>query len=244
MLVFILAHLRLRPISMRLCQAYSPERSNAHSVLISVSFHGALLLGLLIIPMRQLADPEPETSIKVDVISFDVLRSIQATSNQRAKSSGAAVELSNDGDLAQSDSPSPPSSVKPAYGTLIRPTTMLSGSALARKGNAEARGDLAGITPEERREQLCALEALEQIHAWNEAYIPERMVSYSFDEVRYEGPRIIADGATFWSKDNWHRLKFECEVSDDLQRVLDFAFFVGVIVPKDQWERHNLTKYK
>ena len=105
---------------------------------------------------------------------------------------------------------------------------MLATSLLSHPDNADGRRDFASITPEEQREQLCALEALEQIKAWNADYVPERMVSYTFAEVRYDAQKIIADGAAFWSRDNWHHLKFECELSADDKRVIDFDFVVGV----------------
>ena len=215
---------------MRSCLAYNPQNSQFRSVFVSVLFHGALLLVLLSIPSHKLEAPVIEKSIKVEVISFEVLKALQIANPNT--------------DQPRADAKPSTPSAKSAYGTLIRPSTMLSAAALARDDNAEARSDLAGVTPDEQREQLCAFEALEQIQAWNDKYVPQRMVSYSFADVRVEGSRLIADGATFWSKGNWHRLKFECEVSADLEKVLDFAFLVGVIVPKDQWERYNLTKYK
>ena len=224
---------------------YQLISSSRWSVILSVLLHGLLLAGLLSLVPRPLDAPEPDQRIKVDIIPFSALQSQKVLPKATAPAIHTNKSSDSKAGAMQKNATAPTKPIQPKVKDgMIRPTTMLSASSLARKGNKEAREDFAGLSGDEQREQLCALEALEQIEAWDKSYKPERMVSYTFADVRYEGRRIIADGAAFWSHDNWHHLKFDCELSDDLSKVLSFAFLVGVIVPKRDWEQYNLTKYK
>ena len=197
----------------------------------SMLLHAVFFCGLLLIR------PDKPVPLDIDPILVEIVPPLPNQSNLPRLAQDTDLDLPASKQVERKDT-------KPRTGELVRPTRMLSAAALKRKGNKVARQDLGAITTDERAEQLCALEALEQIGVWNDAYKPERMVSYSFAEVRYEGTRLIADGAAFWSHDNWHRLTFDCLLDEALGKVVDFSFRVGVIVPKDQWEDHDLTRYK
>ena len=202
------------------------ENSVPQSLVLSVLFHIALLALLLSIAPKRLKDMPLENGIEVDFIAID------------------AFKTANPDEAIATPDKSAPIPSKVVKDQMVRPGRMLSAGLLAHRDNAAGRRDFAGLAADEQKEQLCALEALEQIRAWDPSYHPLRMVSYTFAELRYSGNRIIADGAVFWSHDNWHRLRFDCTLSNDQSQVLSFAFRVGVIVPKDQWEAYNLTKYK
>ena len=225
------------------------DRSYGLTLVASLSLHGLLAYALLsvmpdIIPD---ADEAEEKRIEVEFIPFAQLppptpepKSLPDKDDGLAAASPASV---TEGAPSPQEAPRLPKDFR-APRPMVRASRLMSSSLLADPANAEGRKEFYGLTDEEQEDQLCDLEALEQIRAWNSRYVPERMVSYTFEDVRYEGNRIIADGAAFWSKENWHRLKYDCLLSDDRKSVVDFSFLVGVIVPKDQWEQHDLTKYK
>ncbi|SNY91896.1 protein of unknown function [Cohaesibacter sp. ES.047] len=224
-------------------------RSHRLSLALSVMLHG-LLFGALISLAPEIlpdADEEETEPIKVDFIPLSLLQPSPPDPPRAPSPSPRPAQAPR-----TSAPPETPARQAPSGSTLrydaprpmVRASRMMAASLLDDPANAEGRKEFYGLTEDEQQDQLCALEALEQIRAWNSRYVPERMVSYTFKEVRYEGNRIIADGAAFWSKENWHRLKFDCLLSDDHKSVVDFSFLVGVIVPKDQWEEHNLTRYK
>ena len=226
-------------------QAVETDRRTGHRIsglAASLLLHGAFLTLLLSLVPDKLEGPDVEVPIEVDFVPVPVLPNRpRQTGTPAAAPSPRTMPPSPQPDPSSSEQTAPPPAEVDA---MIRPARMLSAGALAREGNAQARADLAGVSPEEYREQLCALEALEQIHVWNEAYVPERMVSYTFEEVRHEGHRLIAEGAAFWSREEWHRLSFECDLSPETGTVEDFAFQVGDVVPHEDWERYNLTRYK
>jgi type IV secretory pathway VirB10-like protein len=146
--------------------------------------------------------------------------------------------------------PAPPPAVAPAPSQatrppppepeMIRPTTMLSARNLAGAGSRQARLALRTLTDDTRAEQLCGLEAMEQVHAWRRDFQPDRLVAYAMGEPKPIANGIEADGAAFRSRSNWYRIRFRCELSPDRGRVAAFAFAVGDPVPRDEWEEHGL----
>ena len=93
----------------------------------------------------------------------------------------------------------------------------------------------------DRIDQLCAIEASAQIHAWRNEYQPERLVSFAMSGTRMDGDILVADGAAFRSRKNWYRLRFRCGLTPDHTRIAAFEFQVGRPVPREEWEERNLA---
>ena len=225
---------------MRPCEPNKPESSGYGGVVASTLLHGLFLFALMTIAPKLLPSLPPEDPISVEIIVPPPPPPKPAASPDTPS---IAPALSSPSEQAPPEPEASPKQDGPDDG-MIHSSQIYSGRVLARAGNEEALHDYRNLTGDEQREQLCALEVLEQIAAWNTAYKPERMVTYTFQEVRYEGSHMIADGAVFWSHDNWHRVKFDCELSHDQSTVVNLAFAVGTIVPKSDWEDYYLTKYK
>nr|WP_321526718.1 DUF930 domain-containing protein [uncultured Cohaesibacter sp.] len=201
-------------------------------VSVSLILHGLFILALASIAPRLLDAPQEEPPITVEIIPF-------------VPPPPPLTELPAD-PVAEPQSIEPPKAPKVMKQPdgMIHSNRIYSEEVLQRPENAEGLRDYRNLAPDEQREQLCSLETLEQIAAWSKVYKPERMVTYSFGEVQYKGNHMIANGAVFWSHDNWHRVKFDCVLSPDQSKVESLAFAVGTIVPKSDWEEHYLTKYK
>ena len=127
-------------------------------------------------------------------------------------------------------------------GAMIQPSVMLSAGALSTPEAEQARLALPTLADYDRRLQLCGLEAMEQIQAWQSTYSPERLVAYAMRDTRLRGDVVIADGAAFRSQGQWYNLRFECEVTQDLGKVVSFRFAVGDQIPYEEWAEHNLPE--
>lgn len=125
---------------------------------------------------------------------------------------------------------------------MIRPTEMLSARTLADPRSRNVRADLASMAVSERRLQLCAVEAMDQIRHWREDFAPDRVVPYATARERISGPHIEADGAAFRSKGNWYGLKFSCDLAGSGEAVTGFAFLVGDPVPRRRWDELGLAE--
>lgn len=117
---------------------------------------------------------------------------------------------------------------------------MLSDLALADPRNRQARKMLPLLGRDERMEQLCNIEAMAQLRAWNHDLEPDLTIAYARTETRMGGAGITADGAAFRSRKQWFALKYRCDLTADLARVSAFAFQAGATIPRKDWERFNL----
>lgn len=124
---------------------------------------------------------------------------------------------------------------------MVQAVTMLAQRNLARPQSREAVTAMNQMADADRIDQLCGIEASEQIEAWKPEYRPDRLVSFAMSETHEEGDVLVADGAAFRSKRNWYRLRFRCGLSSDHAEVVSFAFEVGDAIPRDEWESHNLA---
>jgi hypothetical protein len=118
---------------------------------------------------------------------------------------------------------------------MIAPTKMLSAQALDDPRSRKAKAALATLDGTERMVQLCDLEAMEQIHAWQRDFEPELVVPYATRNETIAGTTITADGAAFRSHDEWYGAGFKCRLSRDGKRVVAFRFQVGDPIPRERW---------
>jgi len=132
--------------------------------------------------------------------------------------------------------PVAPQPALPGADGMVRPRRMLSQQVLAHPLSRDTLAMLPRLAPEERIEQLCGLEAMGQIHAWQQAYEPDRVSAYATAGTRLSGRELRAEGAAFRSRQRWYGLSFTCTLSADLKRVTAFAFHVGEPIAPSRWE--------
>ncbi|QEL26704.1 DUF930 domain-containing protein [Bosea sp. F3-2] len=123
---------------------------------------------------------------------------------------------------------------------MVRPRRLLSQQVLADPRSRDTLAMLPRLAPDERVEQLCGLEAMGQIHAWQHSYEPDRVSAYAMADTRYADRILRAEGAAFRSRRRWYGLRFECTLSADLKRVTAFAFQVGDPIPQARWQALGL----
>jgi Domain of Unknown Function (DUF930) len=148
---------------------------------------------------------------------------------------GLSVELLSDEEIAAltkseepPEAPLPsqaPAMIPPAEAPLVlsHARTLFSDKALSRS----ARQSLATLALDARFEQLCDVEAMEQVARSEKEFRPERAVAYATADAKVVGNLMTADGAAFLSKGHWYRLSFRCETTPDRQKVVSFDFATG-----------------
>lgn len=145
---------------------------------------------------------------------------------------------------APATAPSPPAVERTPGDGMVRPTRMLSAAALAEPRSRQAREMLPRLDVTERDVQLCNVEAMEQVRAWDPTIQPERIVAYATHDLVIAGDRVLGNGAAFLAGNAWHALRFDCGLSADHKRVTSFAFAVGNTIPRGQWGTLNLPEPK
>lgn len=106
--------------------------------------------------------------------------------------------------------------------------------------DARIKGQLEKLDPEERLEQRCDIEAMDQISDGKGGFRPDKVIAYAFGDPNVEGTTLKTKGAVFRSKGEWYRLSYKCEATADRLDVSAFKYKVGDVVPHEDWAAHYL----
>ena len=106
--------------------------------------------------------------------------------------------------------------------------------------DARIRSQLEKLTPEERLEQRCDMEAMDRIGDAKDGFRPDKVIAYAFGDPKLEGTTFKTKGAVFRSRGEWYRLSYKCETSADLLDVNAFKYRIGDVVPREDWAAHYL----
>lgn len=215
------------------------------SPLVSVALHllAIAMLTFVAAPPRHVAEREVPISVEIVAPMQSGAIANPARPQVMPPRQGPPASASDDSTRKQPSIPrSPPSLPSAGSGVppLMRPQKMLSQGVLANPRSSAARRQLRTLAAEERAVQLCGIEAMEQVHSWQAAFLPEAVVAYATKSLKMRGGSIIADGAAFNSGGNWYRLRFECDVRGD--EVVSFAYSVGDSIPRSEWEEYSLPE--
>lgn len=204
---------------------------------LSVLLHG-LVLGLLMSLPAGMPDKElGEEAIEVEFVPV-IRPPLQTYAPPAEKQAEKTVPTEMAAEQPQDD---PERAVEIDQDGFVHPGKMLSANILAMTHNRKARRALGEIGREEKWEQICMLEAMEQISAFDVDLTPDLLHSYTFELPDWKGKRQIADGAAFFAGGQWYRLAYMCELAKGADEVIDFSFRIGESVPRDDWESLNLV---
>ncbi len=117
---------------------------------------------------------------------------------------------------------------------------MLSEAVLADRRSSQAKKALEQLAPVDQIEQLCNLEAMAQVGAWNKELQPDRIVAYAMADTKISGSDFVANGAALHSKRDWFRLQFKCKLDKNKEKVDAFEFLLGDPISKEIWADHNI----
>lgn len=106
--------------------------------------------------------------------------------------------------------------------------------------DARIRSQLEKLTPEERLEQRCDIEAMNEISAAKGGFRPDKVIAYAFGDPKLDGTTLRTKGAVFRSRGEWYRLSYKCEASSDRLEVNAFKYKIGNVVPHEDWAAHYL----
>jgi len=216
----------------------------ATGVVASLFVHGLFfLLILMLLPL-----PKPLSPLVPDAVRVTVISRLPALQQQPPKEAPPEAAPPRPSKLVSINPerlrPRPleaPARKAPEENKMVRATQIFAGAVLATPEARQARMALPTLVDEDRKLQLCGLEAMEQIHVWDNRFQPERLVAYAMEDARISGPSVIADGAAFRSRSRWYNLQFRCKVTPDMRDVIAFEFAVGEPIPYEDWASHNLA---
>jgi len=193
----------------------------------SIGIHALLLIGVLLSPIGPDLMAPQEIPVEIEIVPA-------ATPKPEPKPAAPRPPV-----LA-SLPPKPNALADAVPAGFVRGTKMLSAAALADPRSAKARREMATLADSERIVQLCNLEAMEQLAAWDAKLDPDYVVAYARSSEMIQGAVLKADGAVVHSKDNWYGLKFKCRLAPLHDTVTAFDFQLGAPVSAAEQEELGL----
>ncbi|MEL7525460.1 MAG: DUF930 domain-containing protein [Pseudomonadota bacterium] len=122
-----------------------------------------------------------------------------------------------------------------------RATSFYAGDVLSDPRSAQARLALATLVSGDRIEQLCALEAMEQVRHANSHLRPTRLAPHAFRNSIQRGNEIVAAAAAVRSQGIWHEIAYRCRLSAGGREVIGFEFALGNPIDRSLWDDHGLA---
>ncbi|WP_395175108.1 DUF930 domain-containing protein [Roseibium alexandrii] len=107
--------------------------------------------------------------------------------------------------------------------------------------SALARAALQTVTGLDRREQLCALEAMEQVGAHSQGLRPDRLVPYALKNTIQRGLELYAPAGALRSQGNWYEVAYRCQLTPSGNAVTGFEYVLGPPVPDTLWDDLGLA---
>ena len=216
-------------------RAFRQAAETSWAIVASTALHVLVAFVLVLLPAPPRPEPPPESSIAVEIITPE---QFETATRQPGTAPSPA-----------SPSPQPPENQprviakpsEPQPGAMVRATQLYSSKRLSDPRSKQAREALQLVSTDERIEQLCDLEALEQIHEWNAGFEPDFLIAYAMAETRMSELTMEAKGGAFRSKRHWYNVSYKCEMSPDFTTVASLEFLVGKEIPKSEWQNHDLS---
>jgi len=115
---------------------------------------------------------------------------------------------------------------------------LLASSALA--ADARLLANLRRLDPSLRLEQICDLEAMNQLS--HRGFDADRAKSNVSVSPIHNGDILIANGAAFRSRGNWYHLSFVCVGTSDHLHVKSFRYTIGRMIPQSKWSSLDLWR--
>lgn len=207
---------RLPPVS-------APWADRERAFAISAAIHAVLLVALaFLLPLPALVPPPPVESLSVELLSEKEIAALtkpELPPEEPTPSRAPTPVIPPPAIPEETPAPAP----EEAPLALAHAGRLFSDTAL----NWSARRALATLAVGARFEQLCDVEAMEQIARGQPEFKPERAVAYATADTKMIGNILIAKGAAFLSKGRWFRLSFRCETTPDHSKAVSFDFATG-----------------
>jgi hypothetical protein len=110
----------------------------------------------------------------------------------------------------------------------------------ALAANERLLASLRKLDPDTRLEQVCDLEAMNQVN--QQGFAADRAKSDILSRPRHNGDTLTANGGAFRSRGKWYRLSFVCQGSRDHLHVTSFQYRVGSAIPEAKWPSLGLWR--
>nr|WP_286189845.1 DUF930 domain-containing protein [Labrenzia sp. R4_2] len=85
------------------------------------------------------------------------------------------------------------------------------------------------------------MEAMEQVGTYTQELPPDRLVPYALKTTVQNGLELYAPAGALRRQGNWYELAYRRLLNEAGDRVMDFQFVLGPLVPETLWDDHGLS---
>ncbi|MDN3718727.1 DUF930 domain-containing protein [Roseibium salinum] len=163
----------------------------------------------------------------------------------RAAALTAGGEASIDADPAAAPASERPGEVA-GTGTAAEPvwigaTSYYAGDILSDPRSEQARVALATLTGADQGEQLCGLEAMEQVRHTQPGFRPTRLAPHALRNSFQKGNLIHAPAAAVRSDRVWYEIAYRCRLDTAHEAVVGFEYALGKRIDRQLWDELGLA---
>ncbi|WP_281927588.1 DUF930 domain-containing protein [Roseibium album] len=210
------------------------------SWVIAVWVHVLVFAMLTNMEMLDLSDTKVSAPLVVDILSLREFlqeaspnpalqpKSVPKVATERAAPSGTGTPLQK-------------THVPPPNAAWNYATSFYAHGVLSDPRSAQARAALATLVGGDRLEQLCALEAMEQVRRAQPGFRPTRLAPHAFRNSVKRADEIFASAAALRSNRTWYEIAYRCQLSANGAEIIGFEFALGKPIDRSLWDEHGLA---
>ncbi|MES0808094.1 DUF930 domain-containing protein [Roseibium sp. SCPC15] len=105
----------------------------------------------------------------------------------------------------------------------------------------QARLALRTLVSDDRKEQLCALEAMEQLRRTQKGFRPTRLAPHAFRNSYQKNNAIFAPAGAVRSNRVWYEIAYKCQLDNIGANIERFEFALGSEIDRSLWDEHGLA---
>ncbi|QFT33064.1 hypothetical protein FIV00_21410 [Labrenzia sp. THAF82] len=223
---------------------YSPPAPAALSQLIATRFDWvcAVLLHLAVISFLTGAGywPHQQTSgqetVEVELVRASVIarKSLDDASLPRGR------DLTGEANVGVPEAPRA-EPVDPLVKSWISAKSFLAADVLKDPRSQQARVALASLTGADEHEQVCALEAMEQLRQDRPDFRPTRLAPHAFRNGFSKGSTLHVTAGAIRSNRVWYEIAYRCRLEPGSQKIVGFEYALGAEIARTLWDEHGLA---
>lgn len=119
--------------------------------------------------------------------------------------------------------------------------TFLAAGVLKDPRSRQAREALATLSGADRREQICALEAMEQLRRNRPGFRPTRLAPHAFRTASFGNNLVEVTAGAVRSNRIWYEVAYRCRLDASGATVIGFEHALGSEIERALWDAHGLA---
>ncbi|WP_298958194.1 DUF930 domain-containing protein [uncultured Roseibium sp.] len=129
----------------------------------------------------------------------------------------------------------------PLADSWVTATSFLAADVLRSPRSSQARVALASLTGADKHEQVCALEAMEQLRQDKPDFRPTRLAPHAFRNGFSKGNTLHVTAGAVRSNRIWYEIAYRCRLEKGSQKIIGFEYALGAEIERSLWDEHGLA---